>query len=196
MKSSWVGFKLQIKVHNSNPLFTDKENSFDFSPWLPPPIMQFIFTREISTLQSVLQMRGYILEFDGKQIDVSYVSGKIPRSLYCIGNSLYNVMSGFVTRYDTRPILIPTKFGKIDFKKMSLQNVMVTWDEEKTCYWLSGAQEDVNEAYSTVQSQHPSLWNVPEDVSFKVSLPYKSMFYCTHLLQWKKTQVIKYTYLV
>lgn len=141
-------------------------------------------------------MRGYILEFDGKQIDVSYVSGKIPRSLYCIGNSLYNVMSGFVTRYDTRPILIPTKFGKIDFKKMSLQNVMVTWDEEKTCYWLSGAQEDVNEAYSTVQSQHPSLWNVPEDVSFKVSLPYKSMFYCTHLLQWKKTQVIKYTYLV
>jgi hypothetical protein len=170
MESSWVTFNLKIKIRNKNPLFIEKEDNFDFSPWLPPPIMQFVFTKEISTLQNVLQMRGYVLEFDGNQIDVSHVSGKTRTSPQCVGDSICNVLSGFISRYDARPVLIPTKFGKIDFKTLALQNVMVTWDKEKSCYWLSGAEEDVDKAYSIVQRQQPYLWDIPKDVSFDVSL--------------------------
>ncbi|XP_061162265.1 uncharacterized protein LOC133171518 [Saccostrea echinata] len=167
MESSWEEFKLCIKVQTETLFLKDMKGEYDFTKWLSPPIMQFVFTKELTSLQSVLQMRGYVLEYDGKQTEVLHISRNKLITLQWVSNDICNVMSGFISRYDARPILLPVDLGKIKFKKLPLENVLVTRHETRNCYWLSGAEEDVDKAYSIVQSHHPSLWALPGGVSFK-----------------------------
>ncbi|XP_062611922.1 uncharacterized protein LOC134273728 [Saccostrea cucullata] len=175
MESSWEKFKLCIKVQIEGFFPKDMKGEYDFTKWLSPPLMQFVFTKELTLLQSVLQMRGYVLEYDGVQIDVMHVSRKKLITLQWVSNDVCNVMSGFITRYDARPILLPVDLGKIKFKKLPLEDVLVTRHKSRSCYWLSGVGEDVDKAYSIVQSHHPSLWTLPGGVSFKIENDWKDI---------------------
>lgn len=170
METSWKDIKIHITIHNESVLFKTKDQSevFDLSPWIPPSIMQYVLTRELSSLQSVLQMRGYVLEFDGKHVNVFHVSGKTPKILQNVGNDLCNVLSAFLTRFETRPILPKLNGDQTDLNEMNLQNVLVTWDPSSCCYWLSGEEKEVEEAYNAIKQEYPFLWTINGEVTFKV----------------------------